>query len=65
MPSWSPNGENLELSSCVHPRRYKINGILLFERADQDAFFVIWGSAPSTSEEVESTPRPWWRGAGG
>lgn len=47
LPSWLPDGEDLEMSEFVDPMRYKINGILLFERQDQDAFFVVWGSAPS------------------
>jgi len=76
LPSWLPNGDDLDLTDCVDSQRYKINGILLFEREDQDAFFVIWGSAPVADSDTVSTTStaltrltgssgPWWESDGG
>ncbi|KAK0643222.1 heterokaryon incompatibility protein-domain-containing protein [Cercophora newfieldiana] len=74
LPSWLPDGDDLEFADAADPKRYKINGILLFERHDQDAFFVIWGSAPSDSMSLSrsstglstsSVSSRWWESSGG
>jgi hypothetical protein len=76
LPSWSPNGSDLSMSYTASPGRYRMLGLLLFEKVGASAFLVLWGSVPesagqtsgaegSVSEFGGQREAPWWKSEGG
>lgn len=80
LPSWLPDRSDVKMSHTASPDRYKVNGMLLFEKVGTSAFLVLWGSAPesagrapgvkssregSVSEVGGQREAAWWKSEGG
>jgi len=80
LPSWLPDGSDVGMSDAASPDRYKVNGILLFEKVGASAFLVLWGSVPPSSGRASGAESyregsvgevggqreaPWWKSEGG
>ncbi len=66
MPAWGPSLDGVQLTDFIDPALYRLNGVMLFERPGHGAFFVLWGSRPSTEPQDTSTAaKDWWHVEGG
>lgn len=80
LPSWLPDGSDVSMVRPYSRARYKMMGMMLFEKVGESAFLVLWGSLPESTGRalgVESSREghqfevdgqreaPWWKSEGG